>query len=236
MGQGGKGMKTVILAEGRITLIHGNAPTLAADAIVTDPPYGIKYKSGANSGKSISTVGKRFTRPVTGDKTYFDPRWLFSYPQVALTGAQYLYKHLPVGGMIHCWDKRGNYKPLDQADADLIWIKRPSRSAKRSRVFHLVWRGICRHAEHRERILHPTQKPIALMEWMLDLCTLAPGSLVYDPYMGVGTTALACLNRGLTFVGSEIEQEYFNLAITRIERYLYESETQEGSQRVARRA
>lgn len=207
------------LAGGRAEIILGSSHVIQieADAIISDPPYGINYQSGANSKNSISTVGKRFTRKVKGDDIDFDPnRWL-EYSQVAFTGPQYFYQTLPAGGMLHCWDKRGNYKPLDQADADLVWIKSPSKSAKRPRVFHLAWRGLCRHAENREKIVHPTQKPVALMEWMIGLCNLPENSLIYDPYMGSGSTGLAALNLGHRFIGIELEAEYFHAAGKRIE-------------------
>lgn len=190
---------------------------IKADAVISDPPYGIGYKSGANSKNSISSVGKRFTRTIKGDDIAFDPNRWMDYKQVAFTGPQYFYDRLPAGGMLHCWDKRGNYKPLDQADADLVWIKNPSKSAKRPRVFHLAWRGICRHAEHRDKILHPTQKPVALMEWMIGLANLPNDSLIYDPYMGSGTTAIAAYNLGHRFIGMESEAEWFNAAVTRLE-------------------
>jgi len=185
---------------------------IKADAVVTDPPYGINYKSGPNSSKSISTVGKRFTRKINGDAGVFDLNPILQFSPVILTGAQYLYDRLPAGGSIHCWDKRGNYKPLDQADADMIWCS----EFIRSRVFHLAWRGLCRHAENREKILHPTQKPVALMEWMMSLLKLPEKSVVLDPYMGAGTTGIACIRTGRKFIGIENDPEFFEIALNRI--------------------
>ncbi len=139
-------------------------PTLdlgSIDAIVTDPPYGIRHKSGSIrrtpttsvDRKSISSVGKRFNIGIRGDDKPFDPSPWIPFPAVAFTGAQHFYSRLPDGGSMHCWDKRGEYKPLDQADADMIWCSRKQAS----RVFHLVWRGICRHAEQNQN-KNPTPK------------------------------------------------------------------------------
>lgn len=208
------------LLGGRCRLICGDNETLAlqADAVITDPPYGIGYKGGANSSNSISTSGKRFKRTIQGDDKPFDPsKWLV-YKQVVFTGAQYFYAKLPEGGMFHCWDKRGNYKPLDQADADMLWVAHPKKPATRPRVFHLAWRGICRHAENRDKILHPTQKPVALMKWAIGLAGLQPGDTVLDPYMGVGSTAIAAIELGFNFIGIEIEREYFQIAVDRVEK------------------
>lgn len=200
-----------------VTLIHGDClevmHTLGLiDAVISDPPYGMKYKSGANSSRSISSTGKRFTERVLGDDKDFDPTPFLRFPTVAFTGAQHFYDRLPRGGSLHCWDKRGNYKPLDQADADMIWVSRKMPS----RVFHLVWRGICRHAENTQRIEHPTQKPVALMEWMLDLAGVPEGATVLDPYMGSGTTGVACVNTGRNFIGIEKDAGYYAIAEKRI--------------------
>ena len=184
--------------------------------IISDPPYGINYRSGSNSSSSISSTGKRFTRKVLGDDKPFDPLPWCTYQQVVFTGAQYYYSLLPRGGMIHCWDKRGNYKPLDQADADLVWIKNPSKPFNRSRVFHLAWRGICRHSENRDKILHPTQKPVVLMEWMIKMSGARPNDIIVDPYMGSGTTGIACVNLGMRFIGIEVDTDLFLIACDRL--------------------
>lgn len=181
-------------------------------AVVCDPPYGMRYKSGPNSRNSISSTGKRYSETIRGDDRPFDPTPWLGFPLVAFTGAHHFYDRLPPGGSLHCWDKRGDYKPLDQADADVIWCSRP----RVPRVFHLAWRGLCRHAENRQRIVHPTQKPVALMGWMMDLLGVPPGAIVLDPYMGSGTTGLACLETGRRFIGIESDPVHFATAERRL--------------------
>ena len=66
------------------------------------------------------------------------------------------------------------------------------------------------------RTLHPTQKPVALMLWCLRLLDLPAGSWVYDPYMGSGTTGVACVQMDLNFLGVEIHEPYFAIAQRRI--------------------
>jgi hypothetical protein len=63
---------------------------------------------------------------------------------------------------------------------------------------------------------HPTVKPIALMEYLCKLAS-AEGATVLDPFMGSGTTGIACHNLGRTFVGIELDPEYFEIAQSRIE-------------------
>ena len=64
---------------------------------------------------------------------------------------------------------------------------------------------------------HPTQTPIALMEWCIDRAKLDAGSMVLDPYMGSGTTGIAAANRDMGFIGIEREPKYFDIACRRIE-------------------
>jgi site-specific DNA-methyltransferase (adenine-specific)/modification methylase len=199
---------------GETTLYLGDClevlPTLGpVDAVITDPPYGMKYKGGPNSRNSISSTGKMFHTTVRNDDKLFDPIPWLKWPCV-FTGAQWFYHLLPPGGGLHCWDKRGNYQPLDQADADIVWTSQRLSS----RVFHLVWRGLCRHSENKEPILHPTQKPIALMKWCLGF--LPDARTILDPFMGSGTTGVACANLGRRFIGIEIEPHYFDIACRRI--------------------
>lgn len=231
------------LGNGAITLYQCDCKAIdvTAEALVSDPPYGISYKGSYNSNTLIykqalnystsntGLKGRRFNRPILGDNVPFDPSyWTERYQTVAMTGAQHYYDRLPPGGMFHCWDKRGNYKPLDQADADFIWVKKPGKTKKVSRVLHLVWRGLVRDTESGLKGLHPTQKPIALMEWIIGLCGLPPNSVIFDPYMGVGTTAIAAINLGHRFVGAELEKGFFDLAVERIQKHLETRETNHG--------
>jgi site-specific DNA-methyltransferase (adenine-specific) len=62
---------------------------------------------------------------------------------------------------------------------------------------------------------HPTQKPVALMQWVIQLFT-NPGMTVLDPFMGSGTTAIACIREGRNFIGTELDPVYFEMASKRI--------------------
>jgi DNA modification methylase len=70
--------------------------------------------------------------------------------------------------------------------------------------------------EHGSRV-HPTQKPVALMQWILDVLKVPVGATVLDPFMGSGATGIACMNTGRNFIGIEIVEEYFIVAKKRIE-------------------
>lgn len=70
-------------------------------------------------------------------------------------------------------------------------------------------------AERGESNKHPTVKPIAVMEWLVKLVT-PEGATVLDPFMGSGTTGVACKNLGRNFIGIELDENYFQIAQKRI--------------------
>ena len=85
----------------------------------------------------------------------------------------------------------------------------------RSQVVRHLWIGAYRASESGERNVHPTQKPVEVMAWCINL--LNKYSSILDPYMGSGTTGVASINLGKKFVGIEREQKYFDIACKRIE-------------------
>lgn len=83
-------------------------------------------------------------------------------------------------------------------------------------MFTHLWIGAYRDSEHRIRNAHPTQKPIELMKWCIVESKISEKSTIVDPYMGSGTTGVACLRLGRRFIGIEIDERYFDIACTRI--------------------
>jgi len=77
-----------------------------------------------------------------------------------------------------------------------------------------MWSGFRRAGEVGE-YYHPTQKPVALMAWCIELAT-SEGDIIIDPYMGSGTTGVACVQTYRNFIGIEIDEGYFDIAQTRI--------------------
>ena len=67
---------------------------------------------------------------------------------------------------------------------------------------------------------HPTQKPVPLMRWCMDRAKVQPGETVLDPFMGSGTTGVACIRTGRKFIGIEIDEGYFQIARKRLENEL----------------
>jgi DNA modification methylase len=118
-------------------------------------------------------------------------------------GGNYFADILPPTSKWLVWDKG---QRINQSDGELAWTSLPGalRIHTLNRV-ELMTDG----AEH------PTQKPVRLMEWTLEQVK-ATGT-VLDPFMGSGTTGVACVCRGCAFVGIEREPSYFDIACRRIE-------------------
>lgn len=220
--------RTEILAEG-VTLYLGDCreilPMLPkVDAVVTDPPYGKSERTNRKSNgrdvwgrlKSNAAVWAKDWPAVHGDNEPFDPAVWLGFPKVVLFGANWFSSRLPDASQWIVWDKREQTPADDNADCELAWtnLRGPMR------IHRQLWRGICRRGEENisngEGRCHPTQKPIALMEFCLQACRLDPGSLVLDPFMGAGATGIAAVRRGLRFIGIEIEAAYFETSCRRI--------------------
>ena len=110
------------------------------------------------------------------------------------------------------WDKRcGAAGEMTFADCELAWSNLPGQA----RVFRHVWNGLQRDSEKGVEREHPTQKPIALMEWILRRWSNA-GDLILDPYLGSGTTAIAAKRLRRHFLGFELSPEYCEIGRRRI--------------------
>lgn len=180
------------------------------DAVVADPPYGIGHK---HSGKSKGKWGRVISSPITGDDQLFDPTPFIKWP-CSLFGADHFASKLPPHGIFHVWDKEcGRSGRVDSfSDAELMWISLPGKR----QVKRYLWKGLQVEEPNKDqRREHPTQKPIAVMEWCIKFFPKA--RTILDPFMGSGTTGVACCNLGRKFIGIEIEEKYFDIACRRIE-------------------
>ena len=107
------------------------------------------------------------------------------------------------------WDKE-RPDTLDQATCELAW----TNCVKGVRRYRHLWNGMMRASEHGENY-HPTQKPAALMHWVLSLPWLPQSGTVLDPYCGSGPVGVACIRAGLNFIGIEIDPKYADIARAR---------------------
>ena len=176
------------------------------DLVLTDPPYGIADKWTGGSGHGWGKAKEKSDLRNEWDAEAPDLGVLLSMlGEKIIWGGNYF--SLPASRCWLVWRKEIN-PTLTLGDAELAW----TTMDKPVRVF-----------DHPRNKLtgdkvppHPTQKPVRLMEWCLNL---APKNTltVADPFMGSGTTGVACANMGKTFYGIEREQKYFEIACRRIE-------------------
>lgn len=170
-------------------------------AVVTDPPYGIGM-DGGKVGRS-SYEKKEWDGATDGDGITL-ARSISTY-QIIFGGNYYA---LPPSGHWLVWDKQND--PTTFADFEMAW----TNLGKSSRMVRHLWSGP--YMKTKEERFHPTQKPLAVMEWCIDQLP-ASVEAICDPYMGSGTTGAAAVSRGKRFIGIEREQSYFDIACRRIE-------------------
>jgi DNA modification methylase len=207
---------------GNATLYLGDCreilPTLGkVDAVVTDPPYGI----GADTA-SFQNPKKRGSAAVASKNYGAFTEWDKCAPDQSLLsllshqgesaifwGGNYF--QFPRSSCWLVWDKDNGDNGY--ADCELAW----TNLEKSVRKFRWRWMGMLQElaGERKEERVHPTQKPVQLMEWCIGHCPNT--NLVLDPFMGSGTTGVACMNLGRKFIGIEIEPKYFDVACRRIE-------------------
>lgn len=192
---------------GNCTLYLGDCreilPTLGkVDAVVTDPPYGVLSESGSAATRrsgSHPNAGRMIWDVAPGAS-------VLGYLR-EMSGAQMIWGgcHLdlpPTFGYL-IWDKQ--IDGLNFGEVEYCWT-----SAKFApRVFRYRAVGIDGGKQH------PTQKPMQLMQWCLGF--LPDAKTILDPFMGSGTTGVACVKLGRKFIGIEIDPGYFDIACRRIE-------------------
>jgi site-specific DNA-methyltransferase (adenine-specific) len=209
------------------------------DAIISDPPYGQRHRtnvamnrrsilrgpSSVHSRAKVGTYhgGKANIWPdeIAGDDQPFDPEMVLkAAKRVLLWGAHRFADRLPAGSWL-VWDKVPNGKVRDQGDGEAAWLN--DDPPRPMRIHRLLWDGVCVGSAARHEVtagqarVHPTQKPVALMAWCIAQARLPFGALVCDPYMGAGSTGLACAAAGHPFVGIETVPQFFDTACRRIE-------------------
>src|SRR5688572_3454646 len=189
-------------------------PDGSVDAVVTDPPYGIGCARAIHCTKPSRP--NTYTSPPKYPAKLWDDsrpsRELFallreSSQQQIIWGGNYFADLLPPSRGWLFWDKRFE-NTTNFSHGELAWTSLDMRLRKFTISSKAETRG------GRDRV-HPTQKPIALMEWCLSF--LPEGCTVLDPFMGSGTTGVACVNTGRNFIGVEIDAGYYAIAQKRIE-------------------
>lgn len=214
-----------------ITIYHGDCREilpaiglLIGSFVLADPPYGAKLSFDYN--ERFSPAGEKWWKnrdrsrgakhaPVVGDDQAFDPSHLFGHPRMVLFGANHYASRLPDSGGWIVWDKRNGDRDVSgcnwpMSEGELAW----TNLSNGVRIFRHTWFGLIRDSESKQHF-HPTQKPIALMEWILRKWN-KKRLPVLDPYCGSGPVLIAAKRCGLEAVGVEIEERYCEIAAKRL--------------------
>jgi len=198
---------------GNCTLYLGDCleimPTLdKCDSVITDPPFGMGFHS---SFRMESTKHKK----IKNDDTFYMLNFACNINAIH---SKYVFCR---------WDNLYN---VPKPNSCITWIKNNhsmgdlSHTHARQTEIILFYSGIAHcfprkrptdiiFANRTQNELHPTQKPVDLMARILDWTK----GIVVDPFMGSGTTGVACAKMGRSFIGIELDEDYFNIACKRIE-------------------
>jgi hypothetical protein len=177
--------------------------------LLTDPPYGL----GAHKKSFQNSTATRLLPMGSGDWDTRAPdpetlgRWISKASKSILWGGNYF--GLPPQRCWLVWDKQTGKN--DYADCELAWTDLDLDMVVK--MFTHYWLGANAKDRGAER-LHPTQKPLALMEWCVNL---VPNTMsIIDPYMGCGTTLMVARKLGIAATGIEISERYCEMAVKRL--------------------
>lgn len=195
---------------GNATLYLGDCleilPTLPkVDAVITDPPYGMAFQSNHRIVQHVR---------IANDDN--DALFLWAC-KIPVTHSRYVFcrwdgiKVAPLPKSCVTWVKNNwsmgdlEHEHARQTEVALFWPGDAHRFPA-GRPTDVV------HAQRTGNEFHPTEKPVYLMEQFIRWTD----GVILDPFMGSGTTGVACMNLGRSFIGIEIEPKYFDIACERI--------------------
>ena len=169
-------------------------PDKAFELAIVDPPYGIgdKFKGGASGKMNFNEIVNK-AWDTAPSANYFKELFRVSENQIIWGGN---YFDLPPTRCFITWDK-GISEDFSLAMAELAWTS----FDKLAKIFRL-----CVPKDGLK--IHPTQKPVALYEWLLTHYA-KQGDKILDTHLGSGSSRIACYNLGFDFVGCEIDEDYF---------------------------
>jgi site-specific DNA-methyltransferase (adenine-specific) len=179
------------------------------DLAIVDPPYGIeRFKNVTTSPTSKDVHAKRFQRMESVNNTkpsneYWEELFRVSKNQIVFGANNFV---MPTSEYFLIWDKKQAMPNF--ARCEYAWVSMGLKTPAK----------ICEHSIHihnQTEKIHPTQKPIYLYKYILDnYCK--PTDKILDTHLGSGSIAIACHDYGFDLTACELDKEYFDKAMTRI--------------------
>lgn len=227
---------TVSLRLGDSKKLIKDVPDVSIDLILTDPPYNL---SGYSTGNIELSWRKTINNDLADwDKNSFEPaQWVQDFKRILKpTGNIFAFTSYNLMGKWHqafdpefdtfqymVWHKTNPVPKIYKAgflnSCELIicaWNKGHTWNFANQKDMHnFIESPICMGNERLKNPKHPTQKPIKVLERIIRIAT-NPVNIVFDPFMGVGSTGVAALNLGRRFIGFELNPEYFAAAEQRL--------------------
>jgi site-specific DNA-methyltransferase (adenine-specific) len=195
------------------------------DLAIVDPPYGIGASSDARVGGEY-TVNMGGVKKKVKAKSYTPKEWDFTKPTTEyykelfrvsknqiIWGGNYFIENLKDSSCWLVWNKKNGEN--NNADCELAWTSFKTAV----RMYSFKWNGMLQEdMKNKEIRNHPTQKPVKLYEWLL-MNYAKEGDKILDTHLGSGSIAIASHNLGYDLTACELDTEYYNLAIKRINQH-----------------
>ena len=192
-------------------------PDKCVDLVLTDPPYGKQWARGENGIGCIKCVNEDYNNlrwdTAIPDKIYFEEMAEKSVGQI-IFGGNYFTEFLKPSNCWVVWDKIGDMKDkrgkhIPFAEAELAWTSFKGTV----KLYKMRVQGFITDSQDKRE--HPTQKPTEIFRMIINDFhkTDTP---VLDPFLGSGTTAVACKELGRKFIGIEISEKYCEIAKNRL--------------------
>jgi len=187
------------------------------DLAIVDPPYGIDV-TNQSQGKGGGVAKKLDYKKTNWDKfspniEYFIELKRISKYQI-IWGANHFISKIPYDSSCWIvWDKDNG--DTDFADCELAWTNFKTAVRK----IKWKWAGMLQQdMKNKEKRIHPTQKPVKLYEWLL-MNYAKEGDKILDTHLGSGSIAIACHNLGFDLTACELDKDYYEAAMKRIEQH-----------------
>ena len=184
------------------------------DLAIVDPPYGINI----TKNKRLNNNSKKDWDKEIPTPEYFKELFRVSKEQI-IWGGNYFIEYLKNTRCYLNWDKLNHSDTY--ADCEMAWTS----FDKNAKIFKYMWDGnrygfigAIQGVGKKSIRTHPTQKPVALYEWLL-MNYAKKDDKILDTHLGSGSIAIACYNLGYDLTGYEIDKDYFNSAVKRIEQH-----------------